>query len=130
MGKVILFIFLIALNNVYSQGSYSPNKAKNEKKFYYPKMLDKFWFFYEPNLSGAEGWIKESCKNKGLSGKKVTVLYELITHYGRGGYKGHLVVKIKGDSKETTVDFKCFKPNYEKGDWLGPNLEIPDRKDN
>ncbi|WP_281989918.1 hypothetical protein [Aquimarina aggregata] len=130
MGKAIQLLFFLSLTITYSQGSYSFNKAENEKKFYYPKMHDKFWRTYQPNLIGAEGWIKENCRKKGLSGKEVTVLFELIEHYGWGNYKGNLIVKIKGNSKEIKVDVKCFDPNYEKGDWLGPNLEIPNWKEN
>ncbi len=129
MRKAIkLFIFL-AFTITYSQGSYSLDKTINEKKFYYPKMYDKFWRTYEPNLTGAEGWIKKSCEKKDISEKEVTVLFQLIKHKRWGSYKGNLIVKIKGSSKEITVDFKCFDPNYEKGDWLGSKLEIPNWKE-
>ncbi|MEW7292200.1 hypothetical protein [Aquimarina sp. 2304DJ70-9] len=128
MRKVIsplIFMFYIL---GCGQGTYSPNKVENEKKFYYPKMNDKFWRTYKPNLTGAEGWIKKDCINKEFVGQNVIVLFEAIEHFSWGNYKGHLRVKVIESSKEIYIDFKCFKPNYEKGEWLGPKLEIPSYK--
>ena len=70
MKYTFFALFLFTLNCVYCQGTYSPNKLVNKQKLYYPKIGDKFWFEYEPNLDGAEGWIDEDCKNEKLPEKK------------------------------------------------------------
>jgi|SRR5690606_40048103 len=91
---------------------------ENESKFYYPESHDKWWRVYEPNLIGAEGWIISDCNGQKYPNDRVTVAQINLAHKSWGRYEGTLLVGNlkKGESFE--IDFKCFKPDFEKGSWL------------
>ncbi|WP_148560719.1 hypothetical protein [Zobellia galactanivorans] len=97
---------------------YEKQKVINESKLYYPKAYDDWWRMYKPKLRGAEGWITEDCEDSRFKGKKGIVTYQLLTHKSWGTYKGSLTLELLDTKESIDIDYKCFKPDFEVGEWL------------
>lgn len=90
----------------------------NKAKFYYPEAYDDYWRMYKPNLIGAQGWISDDCNNGKYPTYKVIVARKDLTHKSWGRYKGTLLVGNLAENKSFEIDYNCFKPDFENGDWL------------
>lgn len=91
---------------------------QNKSKFYYPEAHDDFWSHYKPNLVGSEGWIEENCEGTRNGGEKVIITYQSLNHKGWGNFEGRLNVEIIETGGKAIIDFDCFRPDYNKGEWL------------
>ena len=92
-------------------------EAKNRPPtFYKPKYLDDCWRSHDPYLEGAEGWISTECGGTMVE-DKIIVKGQNLGHKGWGKYEGNLYIEYVNNGKTTNIDFKCFIPNYEVGEW-------------
>lgn len=127
MNRIIYKIFIIIFVSCGNQQSkdqieiveYKP--IINESVFYYPKAYDKYWFTNQPNLEDSQGWIKPACgqKNRNKDSIKVKIKSQYLTHKGWGNYKGELIGINLETKAEIMLDFKCYLPDYNTGQWLG-----------
>jgi len=103
----------VSENSDYKKYEYTPT-------FYHPKPYDKHWRMNQPVLEKSEGWIKPNCdqKLKNEDSIRVIIKWQFIEHKSWGRYEGTLVgIDLKTD-EEINFDFKCYIPDFDKGDWL------------
>ena len=152
---LILFISLIVFscNNNPKLPQVSKNEIDYSPKpppvFYKPHWKDRCWYDNQPNLIGAEGWIhpEEShvgrstvgafnsainrCGSDTSADARIKIFDQSLNHagHGRGRYYGKLYfIYIDSSRGGGAVDFDCFLPDYDFGDWRCSRKELNKRK--
>ena len=86
-------------------------------------MYDDWWRSYEPKLDSATGWISSECSTTGDS-INIRIIGTDLKHKSWGNYTGSLIVELLSSAEIDTVDFKCFLPDYNVGDWLNQQQSL------
>lgn len=100
------------------QAEHERQKVINETKLYFPQSHDNWWRIYQPNLKGAQGWIKENCNNSKIKRQRIIIGNEYLTHRSWGNYEGSLSGTLMDNDESIVIKFNCFEPDYNVGDWL------------
>lgn len=141
MKRLIFTLILLSIVLISGCGESDKEREKrkkreqavlNRQKFYYPIPYDDYWRSYNANLIGAQGWINEKCDVIRISGEvidtekrlnkyrglPVIILSDHSTHFRWGTYKGTFVVKDIEKGTIIEVNYRDFKPDFSKGEWL------------
>ena len=96
-------------------------RTQRDPAFVYRTGNDGLSRGHEPFLIGADGWIIKDCDfeiKSEYNGKKIKVISQSVKHEGWGRYNGSLNVELIDSRQTINIDYDCFNPNYEIGEWV------------